>query len=324
VTRYGGDVRTEWVQVGWSWLGHRPEPLIHERLWASPLTGSGPCRGLVDEHGRGLAYQQPGGHYEERTTYETDRITVDGIVETFLEHGRPTRSLYANGDEERYHYDGDRLIAIDEADTLDMTAQGAGSTGGRLELTYDERGLRSISSRWERLDEPWEDALGRGAADVAAEIVKDVERVVRSTDPIEVEIVSLTLTYVHRGGLVNEVALNPSREPNDFATGRGGWWPINEIECYVDAGHEARLISNAALQSIADPARTVLNAVAAVLARHDWSALFPVADDFVAFIAEHDEGFEEKIESLRAANPPERAEPWARLLEAEEEQFGQG
>jgi hypothetical protein len=68
----------------------------------------------------------------------------------------------------------------------------------------------------------------------------------------------------------------------------------------------------------------VLNAVAAVLARHDWSGLFPVAEDFVAFIAEHDEGFEEKIESLRAANPPRRAEPWVTLLAADEEEFGPG
>ena len=54
--------------------------------------------------------------------------------------------------------------------------------------------------------------------------------------------------------------------------------------------------------------RTVLNAVAAVLARHDWSGLFPASEDFVAFIAEHDEGIAEKVESLRAANPPERAD----------------
>jgi hypothetical protein len=42
--------------------------------------------------------------------------------------------------------------------------------------------------------------------------------------------------------------------------------------------------------------------------------LFPVSDDFVSFIAEHDEGIHEKIESLRACNPSERAEPWVQLL----------
>jgi hypothetical protein len=302
-----------WVPVDWSWLGHRPEPLIHERLWASPLTGVGPCRALIDEHGRGLVYRQPGGH-EEHTTYEADQIVVSGVVETLLEHGRPVRSLYPDGSEERYHYDGDRLIAIDESPNLDMTAQGASSTGGRLELTYDERGLRAISDRWERLDEPWRDALARGAAEIAAGIIKDVERVVRSTDPIDIEIVSLALSYTQGSGLLEQAALNASRDPDDFAYGSGGWWPIDEIEIRVDRALEARLVGNAALQTIEDPVRTVLNAAAAVLARHDWSGLFPTSADFVTFIAEHDEGYAEKAESLRAANPPERAEPWARLL----------
>jgi len=85
---YACVVSATWVPVGWCWLGHRPEPFLHERLWACPLTGAGPCRALVDEHGRGLAYQQPGGRYEERTTYEPDRIVVTGVVETLLEHGR--------------------------------------------------------------------------------------------------------------------------------------------------------------------------------------------------------------------------------------------
>jgi hypothetical protein len=235
-------------------------------------------------------------------------------VETILEDGRPTRSLYADGGVEHYHYDGDRLVAIDEPPDLDMTGQGASSTGGRLELTYDERGLLAISGRWERLDEPWEDALARGAAEVAAGIVKDVERVVRSTDPIDIEIVSLTLTYVEGGGLLEHAALNASRIPEDLAYASGSWWPIDQIESRVDTALEARLVGNAALHSIDDPVRTVLNAAAAVLARHDWSGLFPASEDFVAFIAEHDEGLAEKIESLRAANPPERAEPWARLL----------
>lgn len=311
-----------WIPVSWSWLGHRPEPLIHERLWACPLTGTGPCSALIDEQGRGHAYRQPGGQYEERTTYGADRIVVSGVVETFLENGRPVRSVYAGGDEEHYHYEGDRLVAIDEAADLDMTGQGSSGTGGRLELIYDDRGLRAIEGRWERLDEPWEDALRRGAAQVAAGIVKDIKRVLRSTDPIDIEIVSLSLIYYQGSGLLESVALNASREPGDFAYARGGWWPIDEIESRVDSALEARLVGNAALQSIADPVRVVLNAAATVLARHDWSKLFPASEDFVAFILEHDEGIAEKIESLRVANPPERAEPWARLIrETEPEDF---
>jgi hypothetical protein len=68
------------------------------------------------------------------------------------------------------------------------------------------------------------------------------------------------------------------------------------------------------MESIDDPVRTVLNAAAAVLARHHWSDLFSASEDFVAFIAEHDQGIAEKVESLRTANPPEQAEPWVRLL----------
>jgi hypothetical protein len=112
------------------------------------------------------------------------------------------------------------------------------------------------------------------------------------------------------GSLAGEASLNPSREADDFAFGRGGWWPIDEIEYDVEPALEARLLGDAALHAVDDPVRTVLNATAAVLARHDWSALFPVSDDFVTFIAEHDEGVEEKIESLRVCNPSERAEPW--------------
>ena len=89
---------------------------------------------------------------------------------------------------------------------------------------------------------------------------------------------------------------------------------IDEIEYDVEPTLEAQLLGDAALHSVDDPVRTVLKATAAVLARHTWSALFPVSDDFVAFIAEHDEGIQEKIESLRACNPSERAEPWVQLL----------
>lgn len=70
---------------------------------------------------------------------------VEGIVETFLEDGRPVRSVYPNGDEERYHYEDDRLVLIDESPSLWETAMGERQdSGGRLALRYDERGLRSI------------------------------------------------------------------------------------------------------------------------------------------------------------------------------------
>ena len=38
-----------WARVAPSWLGHRPEPLIHERMWACPLELPG---GEVGHDGR--------------------------------------------------------------------------------------------------------------------------------------------------------------------------------------------------------------------------------------------------------------------------------
>ncbi|RKQ88361.1 hypothetical protein C8N24_6403 [Solirubrobacter pauli] len=308
---------SEWVPIGTSWLGHRPEPLIHERLWACPLIGDGPYQGLIDEHGRGLVYRQDGG-YEERTTYEADRVVVEGIVTTFIVDGRPVRSVYTNGEEERYHYDGERLVAIDEAPTLWDTAIGSAryDTGGRLEISYDDRGLRAIEGVWTRLDEPWPDALARGATEIAAKVVEDIKRVIE--EPVD-GVVSLTLGYVQDGGgVLDSVSLNRSRDHNSVFYPYGREWPIGEIDSGVDQATEALWMSNAALNSIELPNRTLLNAVAAILARYDWTGIFTPTDDFVTFIAEHDEGYAEKVESLRAANPPERAEPWIRLLEKAE------
>jgi hypothetical protein len=95
-----------WLPIGESWLGHRPEPLIHERAWSCPLTGRGPYRGAFDRHGRGVAYRQNGG-YEERTTYESGRIVVRGngrvkLVTELDGEGRPVRTVYASGEAEHY------------------------------------------------------------------------------------------------------------------------------------------------------------------------------------------------------------------------------
>jgi hypothetical protein len=170
-------VNETWVPIGESWLGHRPEPLIHERVWACPLTGRGPFRGAFDAQGRAVAYRQDEG-YEERTTYESGRIVVrsDGHVklETELDgEGRPVRTRYASGEAEHYRYQDDRLVEIDEAPGLLRTAVSGErwETGGRLRVEYDERGLCAIRGErelvWERRDEPWPGLLARGAAEIA-------------------------------------------------------------------------------------------------------------------------------------------------------------
>lgn len=55
----------------------------------------------------------------------------------------------------------------------------------------------------------------------------------------------------------------------------------------------------------------MLHEVAALLARHDWDRLITPTEDFVVFVAEHDEGIAPKYESLRAINPPDRVAAWA-------------
>jgi hypothetical protein len=71
-----------------------------------------------------------------------------------------------------------------------------------------------------------------------------------------------------------------------------------------------RLLRQAAIEQHGDPYRVVLNAIAGELARRDWSELLSLTEDFVVFIAEHDEGYRCKADSVRAANPPERVAAW--------------
>ena len=58
--------------------------------------------------------------------------------------GRPVRSVYPDGDEERYRYDdAGRLVEIDEASALldSIYSSPRWETGGRLRVEHDERGL---------------------------------------------------------------------------------------------------------------------------------------------------------------------------------------
>jgi hypothetical protein len=309
-----------WLPIGESWLGHRPEPLIHERVWACPLTGRGPYRGAFDAQGRAVAYRQDEG-YEERTTYESGRIVVrtDGhvLLETELDaEGRPVRTRYASGEVEHYRYEDGRLVEIDEAPGLVRTAIAAErwETGGRLRVEYDERGRCAIRGErelvWERRDEPWPELLARGAAEIADRIARAIERVVE--DP-GLAVVRIALTYVGQGGLYSIVSLGLDGVRADeerfwYGISEGGG--IEEIDGDVPDELDRLLLREAALNDPGQSQRTVLNAVACVLARRDWEGVITPADDFVVFIAEHDEGIGPKRESLRVVNPPERAATW--------------
>src|SRR5690606_20994068 len=86
--------------------------------------------------------------------------------------------------------------------------------------------------------------------------------------------------------------------------------PVGFLEVESEPDDDERLLRETALNDPRDPKRVVLNAAAKRLARQDWSGIITPTDDFVVFIAEHDEGFEPKYESVLEVNPPERLAAW--------------
>jgi hypothetical protein len=98
-----------------------------------------------------------------------------------------------------------------------------------------------------------------------------------------------------------------------FGIACGLWYPESEPVGFLeveDDEDDDRLLRETALNDPRDAKRVVLNAVAERLARHDWSGVFAPTDDFVVFIAEHDEGFALKYESVLEVNPPDRLAAW--------------
>jgi YD repeat-containing protein len=219
-----------WVRVAPSWMGHRPEPLVHERMWACPLELGGDqlaYDGRLHEAGfdvagrpvvlrRSLPGLQP--HDEIETVEYREReivVTLPGATvatTTIDDHGRPLRTVYSGAEagEETYQYDdAGRLAAIDEADGLWMTVSFCewDRTGGRLAVEHDGGGpLRVTDSgggiRWERCDEPWQDLLERGARAIRDGVLRVVGDYCRAhAVPPTTEVFALMLTYVDQGSL---------------------------------------------------------------------------------------------------------------------------
>jgi hypothetical protein len=76
------------------------------------------------------------------------------------------------------------------------------------------------------------------------------------------------------------------------------------------AALDARLSREACLKQPADPYHAVLHVVAALLARHESNRLVEPTEDFVVFVAEHDEGITPKHASVRAVSLAERLAAW--------------
>ncbi len=162
----------------------------------------------------------------------------------------------------------------------------------------------------ERGREPWSEALARGAAEVADQIADKVGSVV---DDPELVVTRLALVYVEGTGLAITVSLG-LQDVREYDMGFWYGWEDGDgpepIDCAVPDELQRRLLRTAALNDPDPPQRTVLHSVAAALARRDWAGVLAPAEDFVVFIAEHDEDVPPKRESLHKSNPPGRAAIW--------------
>jgi YD repeat-containing protein len=273
---------------------NRAEPFLAERLWVHPSVLAARVGDPVTE--------------------------LDGA-------GRPAVTRYAGGGEERYAYDdAGRLIEIDEYPELWTTmadnAPYRWDTGGRLRVEHDIAGPVSITGPhgtvWERCDEPWPELLRRGAVSLA----ERCHAAVADADAGRPKVYCLMLTYVSDGGL--DVLLNAgTEEDRDFYRARGEsgeelavslLYPESDglsfLEVEPDPTLDPLLLREAALNDPREPHRTVLTEAAKLLARRDWDPLLQLTDDFVVYIAEHDEGVSEKQASVREVNPPDRVARW--------------
>jgi YD repeat-containing protein len=269
----------------------RAEPFLAERLWVHP---------------------------SRLAPVEDDAVTE------FHDAQRPVVTRYSDGGEERYGYDGaGRLSEIDEYPRLWVTVEGfvqRYDCGGRLQVEHDDAGPVRITGPhgivWERCGEPWPELLRRGAVSIAERCHAALAGAGGQ------EVYSLILSYVGHGGLnvlVNAGTEEDRREyltldePPEMIT-TGLWYPESEdlsfLEVEPDPELDPLLLREAALNDPREPQRTVLTEAAKLLARRTWDPILRLTDDFVVYIAEHDEGIAEKYASVREVNPADRLARW--------------
>jgi YD repeat-containing protein len=275
-------------------VASRPEPLLAERVWAHPSA---------------VAFE------EVTATVEHD------------DAGRVVAVRYSDGEGERYGYDdAGRLVTIEEHPSLWSTVAGPAhrwDAGGTLTVEHDERGPVRIAGPhgavWTRNDEPWPELLARGADAFAERCAATLAAAPLTADTA---LSSLVVMYVGDGGLAGVVltaGTDAERQealagddPDEMALAL--WYPeppeLSFLEVEEDVDLDALLLQEAALNDPREAQRTVLTEAAKLLARRDWAGVFTPTDDFVVFVAEHDEGFSEKHASVREVNPPERLAAW--------------
>ena len=300
-----------------------------------------------DADGRPIAWRQVWhGDWAEPGVFEIATVNDDGdaVVElaegviartTYDERGLPVRTDYSDDLEpETYEHDeSGRLVAIHESPDLGGTVLNTErlETGGLLRVEHDAAGPARIVSAggdlvWERTTDPWEVQLAKGADEIADQCMHAIRASCQELRvSVGTEVFALMLTYVDQGSLQPTVSFGLEED-------RRGWHregltaddlALNLL--YISADHEGlnyieptllpnefdhALMRRACIAQTDDPYRAVLGAVAVLLARVDWRPLLEPTADFVVYIAEHDEDFGPKLDSIRAHNPPERAARW--------------
>jgi YD repeat-containing protein len=274
-----------------------------------------------------------------------ESIDGDGVVRTAGGYvvrtacdamGRPVVTTYDGGrhtvEPERYEYDGDgRLRVIHESEGLWFTCEGSErlQPGGRLEVEHDEAGpVRIVGEHWlvwERPVMPWPERLVEGAQAVADACLAWTRAACREHDvPPGTEVFALMLVYVDQGSVRPTLSYGLQADRAAWLTDAsidGEELAINLL--YLNGDHEGLnfvegddladdwdLLREACIGQAGDPYRAVLGAVAARLADADFGPQLRRTDDFVVYIAEHDEGFTEKLASIRAHNPPQAVRRW--------------
>jgi len=299
-----------------------------------------------DADGRPIAWRQV-WHADWADPGVCEIVTVDDgdvVVElaeeviartTYDERGLPVRTDYSDDLEpETYEHDeSGRLVAIHESPDLGGTVLNTQrlETGGLLNVEHDAGGPTRIVSDagdlvWERMAVRWDVQLAKAAGEIADTCLDAVHASCQELRvPAGTEVFALMLTYVGQGSL--QPTLSFGLEDDRRAWDRQGL-AADELALnllYINANHEGlnyieppllpdefdqALMRQACIEQTDDPYRAVLGAVAVLLARFDWRPLLEPTADFVVYIAEHDEDFGPKLDSIRAHNPPERAALW--------------
>lgn len=339
-----------WAPVGQRWYEHRAEPLLRERLWgaAVALDMAYVEDGVAFEAGFDaddvcVAWRQlvQGAEtcreevLERRPGLVVVSISDGGRAETEVDaSGRPTRTTYSGRTEavELYGYDADgRLATIEEPRELELYLSFGSErldTGGRLTVDHDENGPVRItdphgSAVWERPELPWPQRLAAGAAAIADGCRRLIAEEAERSGPIgHPEAYGLALVYVDQGSLRPIVSVGLEADRREFAEGGGDveelalmtMYPEGDSVGFIDDAPisdalDTTLLREACMAEPGDPYRLVLGAAAELLARGEIPPLKRTTD-FVVWMAEHDEGFEEKIDAIRRHNPPDAVARW--------------